>query len=131
VAFTAGLLHDIGKLILAANAEEDYRKVIEEADASRIPLWAAEKERFGTTHAQIGAYLFTLWGFPDAVVRAVENHHNLEGIEKFSPAVAIHAAQCLQRGGEHEKQLNLALLGQLGLAERVDLWRDKVATTLI
>jgi putative nucleotidyltransferase with HDIG domain len=111
VAFTAGLLHDIGKLILAANAEE--------------------KEKFGTTHAQIGAYLFTLWGFPDQVVRAVENHHNLEGIEKFSPALAIHAAQCLQRGGEYEKQLNLGILAQLGLAERVDLWRDRVSTTLI
>jgi putative nucleotidyltransferase with HDIG domain len=131
VAFTAGLLHDIGKLILAANAEEDYRKVIEEADSSRVPWYVAEKELFGTTHAQVGAYLFTLWGFPDPVVRAVENHHNLEGIEKFAPALAIHAAQCLQRGGEYEKQLNVGLLNQLGLADKVDLWRDKVSTKLI
>jgi putative nucleotidyltransferase with HDIG domain len=124
VSFTAGLLHDIGKLVLAANAEDDYKKVLELCETTAMPAYSAEKEMFGCTHAQIAAYLFTMWGFPDAVVRAVENHHDLADITSFTPALAIHIAQSFQRGGEHEKQLNLDLLDRLNLTYRIPVWKE-------
>ena len=129
VAFTSGLLHDIGKLILAANAEPEYRKAMELSESTETPLHQAEQETFGCTHAELGAYLFTLWGFPDAVVRAVENHHKLEGIEAFTPALAIHIAQGLQRGNEAEKLLNMELLRGLNLTEKIPVWQEALAST--
>ncbi|MGZ8938884.1 MAG: HDOD domain-containing protein [Limisphaerales bacterium] len=129
VAFTSGLLHDIGKLILAANAEAEYRSAMEIAEKEGTPLHDAEQQTFGCTHAQLGAYLFTLWGFPDGVVRAVENHHKLEGIEAFTPALAIHVAQGLQRGAEHEKLLNMELLQALNLTEKIPVWQEAIAKT--
>ncbi|MGZ8921049.1 MAG: HDOD domain-containing protein, partial [Limisphaerales bacterium] len=129
VAFTSGLLHDIGKLILAANAEAEYRSAMEIAEKEGTPLHYAEQQTFGCTHAQLGAYLFTLWGFPDGVVRAVENHHKLEGIEAFTPALAIHVAQGLQRGAEHEKLLNMELLQALNLTEKIPVWQEAIANT--
>ena len=126
VAFTAGLLHDVGKLILAANAEHEYRVALELCEKTGMPLEQAELGSFGCTHAQIGAYLFTLWGFPEPVVQAVENHHALEGIKTITPALCIHAAQCLEPGSKQAARLNTELLERLGLTERIEEWRERL-----
>jgi putative nucleotidyltransferase with HDIG domain len=124
VAFTGGLLHDIGKLIFAANAEAEYRKVIEQSDETGVPLHEVERGVFGVTHAEIGAYLFTLWGFPDPVVQAVANHHALEGVESFTPALAIHISQCLQRAKEDDLGgLNMELIDGLNFGGRIPMWK--------
>jgi putative nucleotidyltransferase with HDIG domain len=129
VSFTAGLLHDIGKLVLAANAEAEYREALEIADRESIPVYRAEQQVFGLSHAQIAAYLFTMWGFPDPVVEAVEKHHTLQNIDRFCPALAIHVTQCLQRGLEEEKQLNTLLLDRLYLTPRLPIWRDALLSS--
>lgn len=130
VSFTAGLLHDIGKLVLAANAEDEYRQALEIAERDSIPVYRAEEQVFGLSHAEIAAYLFTMWGFPDAVVEAVENHHKLANLERFTPALAIHVAQSLQRGLAEEKQLDTALLERLNLTHRIPAWKQALMTTL-
>ncbi|MCJ2164765.1 MULTISPECIES: response regulator [unclassified Pseudodesulfovibrio] len=71
----AGLLHDIGKLILASSFPEKYAEVIRKATQSKISLCQSEMEVFGTTHAQIGAYLMGLWGMSGEVVRGIGLHH--------------------------------------------------------
>ena len=128
VAFTAGLLHDVGKLILAANAEHEYRLAMDLSEKVGTPLEQAELGSFGCTHAQIGAYLFTLWGFPEPVVQAVANHHTLEGIEVMTPALAIHVAQCLEPGSKRAARLNTELLERLGLTQRIEEWREQLRT---
>jgi putative nucleotidyltransferase with HDIG domain len=130
VSFTAGLLHDIGKLVLAANAEAEYQQALEIAARDSIPVFRAEQQVFGLSHAQIAAYLFTMWGFPDPVVEAVEKHHSLHNVDRFSPALAIHVAQCLQRGAEQEKELNMALLERLYLTSRIPAWKDALQNSL-
>jgi putative nucleotidyltransferase with HDIG domain len=125
--FLAGLLHDIGKLILAANAEQEYRLVLELCDKASLQLHQAEMGIFSSTHAQIGAYLLALWGIPDSVIRAVEMHHTLDQakIEKFEPALAVHIAQNL--APERKKQLNMPLLEQLQLDGRIPDWEAALA----
>ncbi len=68
-AYTAGLMHDLGKVILAANFDSQYNGAHAIARKRRIPLWEVEKDIFGATHGEIGAYLLGLWGLSPEVVK--------------------------------------------------------------
>lgn len=73
--FTAGILHDVGKLVLASRAPALLERSIERSYELGVPLYAAEREIYGTTHAEVGAYLIGLWGLPWPLVEAVALHH--------------------------------------------------------
>jgi HD-like signal output (HDOD) protein len=73
-AFTAGMLADIGRLVLAAHGNTGA-PFEGEARAQKIPLHVAEERRLGFTHAEIGAYLLGLWSIPLPIVEAVAHHH--------------------------------------------------------
>src|SRR5207248_559457 len=75
-AFTAGLLHDIGKLVLAAARPAELGAVLGEAVSANRPLHELEAELCGVTHAETGAYLLALWGLPSPIVDAVARHHS-------------------------------------------------------
>jgi HD-like signal output (HDOD) protein/CheY-like chemotaxis protein len=72
----AALLHDIGKLIFSSYLSQDYFPTISLAKATRLPLHQVERQIFGVTHAELGAYLLGLWGFSDNILTAVGFHHN-------------------------------------------------------
>lgn len=96
-SFTAGLLHDIGKLILAQTMAEKYRDVVKRVRAEKIALIAVERENFGCTHAEVGAYLVGIWGLPQSIVATAAWHHvpSTGGGQTFSPLTAVHAANVL------------------------------------
>jgi HD-like signal output (HDOD) protein len=73
-AFMAGMLHDVGKLVLLANFSEELRQALRLAEQESIPLHQAEKKVMGVGHAEIGAYLLSLWGLPDSILEAVALH---------------------------------------------------------
>ena len=130
--FVSGLLHDIGKLILAANAEKDYRVALELSSRTALPLEQAEAGIFATTHAHVGAYLLALWGVPESVISGVELHHSLDParIDSFNAAVAVHVAQNLLPGETRRKSLDTELIARLGLSDRLAPWEEAVARTL-
>ncbi|MEW5701205.1 MAG: HDOD domain-containing protein [Candidatus Zixiibacteriota bacterium] len=73
-AFVAGLLHDIGLLVMARACPEEYRQFLAGADAAKG--WCeAEGEFFGIDHAEAGAALFRDWGLPQPLIDAVARHH--------------------------------------------------------
>jgi putative nucleotidyltransferase with HDIG domain len=76
VAFTAGLLHDIGKIILSSGLENIYAKLLEEVDTNQLSLLETEKKLLGVQHAEIGGRLLARWKFPAHLVAAVWFHHN-------------------------------------------------------
>ena len=132
LAFTAGILHDIGKLMFIAAVPDDYAKVIELQEANRISASEAERCVFNATHAELGAYLLGLWGLPDQIVEAIGCHHKPEESigEAFSVVTAIHAANSL----DNEMQLlpshsmvNLNYIESIGLGGHVDQWREKAS----
>jgi HD-like signal output (HDOD) protein/ActR/RegA family two-component response regulator len=131
-SFIAGLLHDVGKLMLAANLASQYKEAFAMARERKIPLIDAEHAVFGATHADVGAYLLGLWGLPIPIVEAVALHHRpvRQTEEAISPLAAVHAANFL----EHEsfgdlaascaEGLNTGYLASLGLVDHVQDWRD-------
>lgn len=91
--FTAALLRDVGRLVLAME-DAEYRAIVERVASDR-ELVAIELERFaGVTHAELGAWLLSLWGLPPAVTELVRFHHrpDLAPPALRSMAAAIHLA---------------------------------------
>ncbi|MCG7984038.1 MAG: response regulator [Candidatus Thiodiazotropha lotti] len=74
----AGMLHDLGKLILASQNQDEYRRIVKQASQESLPLFETEAEALWCHHAGIGAYLMGLWGLPFSAVEAVAHHHNHE-----------------------------------------------------
>lgn len=74
-AFVAGLLHDIGQLVLLQYLPDQYMPVIRALAISPMPLEEAEREALGADHAQVGAWLLERWRLPAELVTAVRIHH--------------------------------------------------------
>lgn len=134
-ARAAGVLHEIGALVLAANATERYNAACRIERDRGIPRWEAEKQEFGNTHAEVGAYLLALWGINESIVEAVAFHHTPaeHAGEAFCPLTAVHVADNLQkefrsteRGGT-SSQLDIGYLERLGLGNRLPIWRELAA----
>ncbi|HEX9047482.1 MAG TPA: response regulator [Verrucomicrobiae bacterium] len=130
--FLAGLVHDIGELVLAFGLHEEYAAVIEQAKKSGQPTWQVEQQVFGATHADVGAYLLALWGLSNPVIEAVALHHQPArcASAEFSPGVAVHVADVLAHesravSGDNLPQLDMAFLDHLGGPERVQAWREE------
>ncbi|HEX2583903.1 MAG TPA: response regulator [Steroidobacteraceae bacterium] len=74
-AMLVGLLHDIGYWILLQECPKELTAALMHAQTVGIPTEQAEREVVGASHAEIGAYLLGLWGFPYQIVEAVAFHH--------------------------------------------------------
>lgn len=123
-AFIAGMLHDIGKLILASQLTEQFREIITLSKEQRLPLWQAEMEVIGTTHAEIGAHLLDLWGLPTPIVEAVAFHHRPQSArqDKFTPLTAVYVANSWSNR-DSDNELDVTYLQSLQLVDRVHAWR--------
>lgn len=73
-AFTTGILHDIGKLILASTSGEEWNQALELRHSKNVTLCETEREVLGCTHAEVGAYLLGMWGLPGSIVEGVASH---------------------------------------------------------
>ena len=139
-SYTAGLLHDIGLLILATKLPTDFEAVLECARSTGSTLYQAERKTLGVTHAEIGAYLLDLWGLHDNVVKAISHHffpsgdehdiYSFKEDEAFSPLTAVHSANyfCEEAEGTDDEygkaELDMFYLESLGLGEMVPMWWD-------
>jgi HD-like signal output (HDOD) protein len=127
-AYTAGLLHDVGKLMLADSLPKEFQEALAQSMDSHRSLPEVEAQIFGATHAGLAAYLLGLWGLPAPIVEAVAFHHTPEQSSnaKFSPLTAVHAANALEYELDGlDSDLNLEYLDRLGVADRVDAWREE------
>jgi HD-like signal output (HDOD) protein len=126
-AFTAGVMHDIGKIVLAGNLPDRYLEVRAIRESKDLSAKAAELEVFGATHAQVGACLLAGWGLPLAILEALAWHHepghSPEG--KFSIVGAVHVANALAHEAEGEPvEVDKEFLQRTGLAARFPAWRQ-------
>jgi HD-like signal output (HDOD) protein len=109
-AFCAGLLHDLGKVMLADNLPAEYGQILKESREQHLPLREKEQQVLNATHAEVGAYLLAIWGLPIPLVEAVANHHCPRrcGIQEFCLAGVVHVANALQYAttGQIDPELN-------------------------
>jgi HD-like signal output (HDOD) protein/ActR/RegA family two-component response regulator len=123
-AFLAALLHDCGLLLLAARRPSMVLEAIKLARDEATPLHVAERKLWGTTHAQIGAYLLGLWGLPYPVVEAVARCHSPEqsgGEFDVSSAVYLAAAlaEAAMAGDTSAVELDPGFVERMNLAGRM------------
>jgi HD-like signal output (HDOD) protein/CheY-like chemotaxis protein len=129
--FTAGLLHDVGKLVLLLHCPQQYRVLQAAAMKVADPL-ELEYATLGTSHAEVGSYLLGLWGLPASILDAIAYHHRppMGETHAFSPAVAVHAANafvCASERGDPTiaaNLLQLEFLKNANLLERLDAWQE-------
>lgn len=129
-AFTAGLIHDCGKLIIAHHRPEEYRSFLDNDHRSLSAYERAEHEAIGVSHANVGGYLLSLWGLPDALIEAVVFHHCPSDCPAlgFTPMSAVHIAEGFERCGQSAHgstvatELDMNYLTRLGLSQRIEAW---------
>lgn len=131
--FMAGMLHDVGKLVLADKLTHEYAEVKKLAEEKQMLFCDAEREKLGVTHAEVGAYLMSLWGLPDNIVETVAFHHEplKSNNRQFGPLTVVHVANVFEHnehsgpgdsGKRHE--VDMEYLRALNMADRVDKWSE-------
>ncbi len=125
----AGLLHDIGQIVFFRNWPDDYLEIDPAcADASEVEI-------FGATHADVGAYLASLWALPTGVVEAIGYHH-VPSAGRYgsvvSPTSMIHVARAfVDAGGDPDRMaLDVAHVEEIG-PNRVRGWLELLAPAAV
>lgn len=129
-AFLAGLLHDVGQIVLAGVTPALWRGVERTAMKDGVPLDEAERRADRVSHGTVGAYLLSLWGLPASVVEAVAFHHepNLLAGSVFDATIAIHIADAFaaRQPGRVAPALHLPSVLGAGISEELLLaWRAR------
>jgi HD-like signal output (HDOD) protein len=128
-AFAAGLLHNVGELVLAMNVPEHLEALLERARLARRQTYEIEREQSETVgHPLLGAYLLGLWGLPRALVEAVLHHHDpptdpgcLEGVVQM--AVLLTAELAGDSLSPAASALDAGLAKELGVEAELPAWR--------
>lgn len=94
-AFVAGLLHDVGRLVLVTLFSKQYDAVLDFRRENDCYLWEAERQVLEVDHAMIGEALTRHWRFPEAMQRAIAHHHDPHVREIGSLAAIVHVADVL------------------------------------
>ena len=138
-AYTAGLLHDIGKLMMAANIPAMYATARRLKQHKRVQQTEAEMTILSTNHAELGACLLGSWRLPMRIVEAVAWHHKpSRGFDRgFSVLTAVHAANVMaHESGDEDRdspscpKFDVFYLAKLGLANRRNKWREACGVPL-
>ena len=93
--FIAGLLHDIGRLVMIRGVPEPFTEALYLARDAKEPLYKAEREVLGFDHAVVGGFLFKEWKLPPSLERAIRFHHNPKAAANLLEAAVIHVADVI------------------------------------
>jgi len=125
----AALLHDIGKLVIAERTPVHFARSLVQAEQESVPLSVVEEKLIHISHAEVGAYLLSLWGLPDEIVEAVAHHHHpplgpSRGIDMtlvvYAANLLAHEVAATQKGAA---ALDIALLREVGAESHLPQWR--------
>ena len=100
--FLCGLLHDLGKIILGEYAQDKFERALKLSKEESIPLYEAERQEIGCTHAEVGGVLAKRWNLSGGIIIAIGRHHApTEAPEEHVKYAAVtHLADILTRAKE-------------------------------
>ncbi len=136
-AFLAGMLHDIGKLVLAMGMPIEYARVLEQTQARPGNEREIETLELQASHTDVGAYLVGLWGLPNTIAEAIAFHENpsqssgefgLPGIVHVADRIAHHPG--VTDAHAPELQLDCEYLDKVGRTARWNDWRELCAAAI-
>jgi putative nucleotidyltransferase with HDIG domain len=87
--FIAGIIHDIGKVVLDQYFHDNLTQVVQQVATRKISFYQAETETMGLSHAEIGAYLAETWSLPEKLVEVIAMHHQPNATTQYGPLVAL------------------------------------------
>lgn len=124
LAFTAGLLHDVGKIVLSLAEGAKYTTLKNKVGCGGLVLQSAEEVFFGFGHAEVGAGLLSRWGLPEEIAEPVRQHHQVSRVQPFERICAVvslgnivaHAADATTPGGQYESEEAVRAMSVLELA---------------
>ena len=154
LAFTAGLLHDVGKLVLNEHVGGAFAEIVRLVTQERKAFAEAEHEVLGFSHEEVGALVAEKWQLPDALVRCIRYHHSPEDLTPPDPLVdTVYVANCLclllgigvgedglynrasdkvmQRLGLHEQDLEMLGANLMVELQRVEQMFEQFADTSV
>jgi len=131
-SYIAGMLHDLGKFVLADKLTAEYHRVVETARNENAVIDLIESRELGTGHPQAGAYLLGLWGLSDSVLEAVVFHHEprAQRVTEMSVLTAVHVANVLEHElvvinpGYAKHTMDMEYLNNAGVVGRLETWRQ-------
>ncbi len=134
-AFTAGMVHDIGKLIIAMRHPREFDEVLTIAMRDSRPFDDVERQVLGASHAEIGAHLLSRWGIPFPIVECVALHHSTADLDGHHCELiaGVHAADALTgilSCGDPESVLDTAFIERCGLTSQLPRWRKQISEAL-
>lgn len=96
IAFTAGLLHDIGKLVISIYIQEVGGYLMKKVKKAEISYVELEEKVIGYNHARVGGFLGRAWNLPDDLVAAISFHHSVSTAQDYAElSSVIHVANGL------------------------------------
>lgn len=108
--FVCGLLHDIGKLVMAKYAESNSKEMIEQILACEGNVLIAERNVFGMDHAEVGSRIAQKWNFPKKLSDIIQYHHKIESSSNYHKELAIiHLTNFLLMEGRYGMYDNFPL----------------------
>ncbi len=125
LAFSAGLLHQFGILLMAANLPETYDKILRTAQEQRISIARVERDTYGVTHAELAGAILGSWNIPFPIVNAVGWYSKPSQSEDtaFSALTAVHGANSVdafERNGMHE--FDRSYLEKVSKVSNLEVW---------
>lgn len=139
-AVMAGLLHDIGKVVLNNNMPEKFLTLTQRVYEENVMYSEIEQEIFGFGHAEVGGLFAEKWKFPELLVTVIAHHHSCEAIEALHAAdapetrlcriVSLADAACLRLGIGYSGPMTELKLDEDGMLAKLDISKARYAELL-